>query len=103
MIPCIYVSIISFHISRIDGYFENYDEIKKEKYFHFSLGKYDNDYLRYFFAILFYFFSNYFLYVLNEFKTNLISAPIPSFEESNIIKNENENEIQKKIYLMKKK
>ena len=87
LIPSIFVSLFSIHISRIEGSFENFEEIKKEKYFHFALGKYDNDYLRYFFIILFYFFANYFLYTLSEFKETILSAPPPTYDTKNIVNN----------------
>ena len=87
LIPFIFVSLFSIHISRIEGSFENFDEKKKEKYFHFALGKYDYDYLRYFFIILFYFFANYFLYTLSVFKNKILSSPLPSYDTKKIINN----------------
>ena len=101
LIPCISISLFSIHISRIDGVFE-FDKLEiKIKYLHFALGKYNYDYLRYIFSIFFYFFSNYFIYTLNEFKNEIIKkAPLPHFEQKNIVDNlkEKKNE-EKKINL----
>ena len=88
LIPCISISFFSIHISRIDGVFEFNSQEKRIKYLHFALGKYDSDYLRYIFSIFFYFFSNYFIYTLSEFKNEIIKkAPLPHFEQKNIVDN----------------
>ena len=80
LIPCLSISLFSIHISRIDGCFENYEGIKQVKYYHFALGKFHNDYLRYTFGILFFFFSTYFLYTLGEYKKIILSSPLKTFE-----------------------
>ena len=75
MIPSILISFFSIHISRIKGNFEDFDEISKIKYYHFALGKFNYDYLRYSFGIFFYFFTTYFLFVLNEYEKERIKNP----------------------------
>ena len=89
LIPFISVSLFSIHISRIEGSFEISDEKKREKYFHFALGKYNNDYFKYIFCLLFYFFANYYLYVLNEFKKQIIIYK--ENKENNVIEIKNNN------------
>ena len=94
LIPSVIITFFSIHISRIEGIFVISDEIEKEKYFHFALGKYDNydDYFRYIFGIFFYFFTTYFLFTLNEFDKEVLSVPIPKFEPQNIIDNQKQEE-----------
>ena len=94
LIPCLSISLFSIHISRIDGCFENYEEIKQVKYYHFALGKFDYYYLRYILTILLYFFSTYFLYTINEYKREILSSPLPTFEmdKPNLIDNNINNE-----------
>ena len=93
LIPFIFLSLFSIFISRIDGIFEFSDE-KKEKYFNFALGKYNFDYLRAIFCTLFYFFANYFLYILIEDKKQTLSTT-PTYEEQN--KDKNKSEIKNNI------
>ena len=92
LIPSIFISLFSIHISRIKGVLDDYDEVKTAKYFHFALGKYDYDYLRYIFMIIFFFFANHFLYVLNNYYKDYIIIPQDDLKDSNDINNSQSNE-----------
>ena len=94
LIPSINVSFICISISRINDILNiSNEESIKIKYFHFALGEYDYDYLRYFFIIIFYFFANYFLHVLNIFNKKIISSAIKYREEEENEKNKTKNNI----------
>ena len=97
LIPSIFISLSSIHISRINGVYEDLDKTQQLKYFHIAIGKYDNDYLRYIFVICFYFFTTYFLHTLNEYNKKILKTPIPEFgktysiNDDNNINDENQN------------
>jgi hypothetical protein len=94
LIPSINISFICISVSRINDILNiSNEESTKIKYFHFALGEYDYDYLRYFFIIIFYFFANYFLHVLNIFNKKIISSAIKYREEEENEKNKTKNNI----------
>jgi hypothetical protein len=99
LIPSINISFICISVSRINDILNiSNEESIKIKYFHFALGEYDYDYLRYFFIIIFYFFANYFLQVLNIFNKKIISSAI-KYREEEEEKNE-KNKIKNNINII---
>ena len=82
--PTLIISLAAFHLSNIDGYFENLNEEKRIKYLHFSLGKYTYPKLEYLFGHIFYFNTMFLIYSL--------------FNEDNTKKNNNNTlKIQRQI------
>ena len=72
LIPIINISLFCYHVSSIDGLFENSDEITLNKYYRFCLGKFPYDHLRYIFANLFYIFTIWFLNSLYDLGRKII-------------------------------
>ena len=62
LVPTLLLSLGGFHLSNIDGYFENLKGEEKIKYLHFALGKYNYPKLEYFFGHLFYINTMYLIY-----------------------------------------
>ena len=64
--PMIFISLACFHFSNINGYFEENEkkenEIKRYKYLHFGLGKYEYSFLEYFLGNIYYIFTMFLLY-----------------------------------------
>ena len=60
--PMIFISLCCFHFSNINGFFEEYEEVKRIKYLHFGLGKYEYSFLEYFAGNIFYIFTMFLIY-----------------------------------------
>ena len=61
--PMVFISLVCFHFSNINGFFENYEEdIERIKYMHFGLGKYEYSFLEYYAGNLFYIFIMFLIY-----------------------------------------
>ena len=105
LIPCICISFISIHITRINNVFNKSDEeIVNKKYFQFALGEYNYDYIRYIFIILFYFFVTDFLHVLNVFNKKIISSnSILTYKEHKENRNNNNNKLEENFKILEEK
>ena len=64
--PMVFISLFCFHLSNINGYFEEYEEEKRIKYLHFGLGKYEYTFLEYFLGNVFYIFIMFLIYSFNN-------------------------------------
>jgi hypothetical protein len=64
--PMVFISLVCFHFSNINGFFENYEGEEKIKYLHFGLGKYEYTFLEYYAGNLFYIFIMFLIYSFNN-------------------------------------
>lgn len=60
--PTLTLTIFLYHLSNINGFYENYDEEKRMKHLTFALGKYEYSFLEYYGHHLFYFFVMFLIY-----------------------------------------
>ena len=71
LLPTIFIFITCIASSRIFfSYFENLDNEKKIKYFHFALGNYDYDYLNFYVINIIYMIIIYFISLKPEYENN---------------------------------
>jgi hypothetical protein len=89
------LSLGSFHLSNIDGYFENLKDIQRIKYLHFALGKYQYQFPKfeylfghaYFLNTMFLIYSLFVIEITKKIDDNKIS-------DDNNAKNKNDNQNQ---------
>ena len=60
--PMVTITIFFYHLSNINGIFENFNDIRRKKYLNFALGKYEYSFLEYYFHNLFFIFIMSLLY-----------------------------------------
>ena len=104
--PFLTLTIFLYHLSNINGFYENYDEEKRMKHLTFALGKYEYSFLEYYGHHLFYFFVMFLIYSFTstekEERKKRISKNINNLAineegmeqpllEDNIVNNENDN------------
>ena len=62
LFPSVTLTSFFYHISNINGIFENYSSIRRSKYLNFALGKYKYSFLEYYVHHLFYIFIMFLIY-----------------------------------------
>ena len=114
------ITIACYHISNINGFFENFNEEKQRRYLNFALGKYEYSFLEYYGHHLFFIFIMFLLYSfddtnekIDKIKINKDFAGINDIEEPllrNTVEIEKNNIIQvnpvqkdEKIIIIEKK
>ena len=60
--PMVLITTNLFHISNINGLFENFSDIRRRKYLNFALGKYEYSFLEYYGHNLFFIFTMFLIY-----------------------------------------
>ena len=102
--PMVVITSISYHISNINGFFENFNEEKRRRYLNFALGKFEYSFLEYYGHHLFFMFIMFLLYSFDDstektikIKGNKDFAGINEIEEPllrNTVEDENNNIIE---------
>ena len=114
--PMVIFTIMLYHISNINGLFEDLNDEEKRKYLNFALGKYEYSYLEYFGHNLFYIFIMFLIYsfgdspkkekekIINEKDIDLINDnEIKSPLLCNTFEIDNDNQEEKDIIIKNKK
>ena len=60
--PMVFSTLVCFHFSNINGFFEDYEGEQKIKFLHFGLGKYEYTFLEYYAGNLYYIFIMFLIY-----------------------------------------
>ena len=84
--PMLIATILFYHISNINGLFENFSEERRRKYLNFALGKFEYSFFEYYGHHLFYIFVMFLIYSFDE-----------SFKEVNKITINNDLSINNEI------
>ena len=89
--PLVFISLICFHFSNINGYFEDLNEMDRVKYLHLGLGKYQYSFFEYSIGNIFYIFIMFLIYsFFNAPKVQEKSIKNKNLDFINEDENENE-------------
>ena len=99
--PMLILSLLSYHISNINGLFENFSDERRKRLLNFALGKYEYSFLEYYGHNLFFVFIMFLIYSFySSLKTTKIMTYNNSINDANeplleiVPENENNNIIE---------
>ena len=70
LMPSVGLTLLFYHVSNINGLFEDFDEIRRRKYLNFALGKYEYSFLEFYGHNLFFIFIMFLIYSFYNIEDN---------------------------------